>query len=89
MPLAPEKKTEVIQKFARDGQDTGSPEVQIAILTSRIQQVATHLRANKQDKHSRRGLVMMVGKRNRLLRYLKKNDEAKYRETIQALGLRK
>ena len=89
MPLAPEKKTEVIQKFARDGKDTGSPEVQIAVLTERIKQVATHLRANKQDKHSRRGLVMMVGRRNRLLRYLKSKNEASYRETIKALGLRK
>lgn len=89
MPLAAEKKSEVIKNFARDGKDTGSPEVQIAILTERILQVATHLRANKQDKHSRRGLVMMVGKRNRLLRYLKSKDEASYRKTIQALGLRK
>ncbi len=89
MPLAPEKKSEVIKQFARDDKDTGSPEVQIAVLTARIQQIATHLRENKLDKHNRRGLVMMVGKRNRLLRYLKSKDEAKYRETIQALGLRK
>lgn len=89
MPLPPETKSEVIKQFARDDKDTGSPEVQIAILTARIQQIATHLRENKQDKHNRRGLVMMVGKRNRLLRYLKSKNEAKYRETIQALGLRK
>ena len=89
MPLAPEVKQEVIAKFARESGDTGSTEVQIALLTARIQQVAIHLRENKQDVHNRRGLVMMVGKRNRLLRYLKSKNEAKYRETIQALGLRK
>ncbi len=89
MPLPPETKSEVIKKFARDEKDTGSPEVQIAILTERIQQIATHLRANKLDKHSRRGLVMMVSRRNRLLRYLKSKNEASYRETIKALGLRK
>ena len=89
MPLAPEAKQEVIRKFARDEKDTGSPEVQIALLTARIQQIATHLRENKQDNHSRRGLVMMVGKRNRLLRYLKRTNEGSYRETIAALGLRK
>jgi small subunit ribosomal protein S15 len=89
MPLAPEKKSEVIKNFARDDKDTGSPEVQIAVLTARIQQIATHLRENKLDKHGRRGLVMMVGRRNRLLRYLRSKNEAKYRETIQALGLRK
>lgn len=89
MPLAPEIKSEVIQKFGRDGKDTGSPEVQIALLTARIKQIAGHLRENKLDNHSRRGLVMMVGKRNRLLRYLKRESEASYRETIAALGLRK
>lgn len=89
MPLAPEKKTEIIKDFARDGKDTGSPEVQIAILTARIQQVAVHMRANKQDAHNRRGLVQMVSKRNRLLRYLRNNDVETYKATIQKLGLRK
>ena len=89
MPLAPEVKQDIIQKFAREEGDTGSPEVQIAILTARIKQVATHLRDNKLDKHNRRGLVLMVGKRNRLLRYLKRKNEQSYRETIKALGLRK
>jgi small subunit ribosomal protein S15 len=89
MPLAPEKKTEVIKQFARDAKDTGSPEVQIAILTARIQQVAAHLRANKQDTHNRRGLVQMVSKRNRLLRYLSRTDNEAYKATIQKLGLRK
>lgn len=89
MPLPAEQKTEVIKKFARDEKDTGSPEVQIAVLTARIAQIATHLRSNKLDQHGRRGLVLMVGKRNRLLRYLKSKNEASYRETIAALGLRK
>lgn len=89
MPLEPSKKTEIIKEFARDGKDTGSPEVQIAILTARIQQVATHLRANKQDAHNRRGLVQMVSKRNRLLRYISRTDHDAYKATIQKLGLRK
>lgn len=89
MPLAPEKKTEIVKDFAREAKDTGSPEVQIAILTARIQQVAGHLRDNKLDRHSRRGLVQMVSKRNRLLRYLARTKPEVYRETIQRLGLRK
>jgi small subunit ribosomal protein S15 len=86
MPLAPDVKSEVIKKFARDDKDTGSPEVQIALLTARIQQIATHLRENKQDQHNRRGLVMMVGKRNRLLRYLKSKNEAVVPRHDQGLG---
>ena len=89
MPLAPETKEAVIKDFARDGSDTGSPEVQIALLTSRIKQVATHLRAHKQDNHNRRGLVQMVSRRNKLLRYLARTNPEKYRETIKRLGLRK
>lgn len=89
MPLAPDKKQAIIKDFGRDDKDTGSPEVQIALLTARIQQVAVHLRENRQDVHNRRGLVMMVGKRNRLLRYLAKTDNPSYRETIKRLGLRK
>jgi small subunit ribosomal protein S15 len=89
MPLLPEKKTAIIQDFARDGKDTGSPEVQIAILTARIAQVAIHLRANKLDAHNRRGLVQMVSRRNRLLRYLARTDNDAYKATIQKLGLRK
>lgn len=89
MPLLPEKKTAIIQDFARDAKDTGSPEVQIAILTARIAQVATHLRANKLDAHNRRGLVQMVSRRNRLLRYLARTDNDAYKATIQKLGLRK
>lgn len=89
MPLDTQVKQQTIKEFARKEGDTGSPEVQIALLTRRIQQIAAHMRENKQDTHSRRGLVMLVGKRNRLLRYLQKKDRAKYLETIQALGLRK
>ncbi len=89
MPLAPEIKQSVVKDFARDAGDTGSPEVQIALLTSRIAQVATHLRNHKLDKHNRRGLVQMVSRRNKLLRYLARTNPEKYRETIQRLGLRK
>lgn len=89
MPLAPEKKTDIIKEFARDGKDTGSPEVQVAILTARIAQVATHMRANKLDAHNRRGLVQMVSRRNRLLRYLRTTDVEAYKATIKKLGLRK
>jgi len=87
--IAADKKQEVIADFRREENDTGSPEVQIALLTSRIQEVTTHLRQNKQDFHSRRGLVMMVGKRNRLLRYLARTDRDRYLDTIKKLGLRK
>lgn len=89
MPLDPEVKAEVIKKFARDESDTGSAEVQIALLTARIKQVAEHMREHKQDTHNRRGLVMMVAKRNRLLRYLRRTDPDLYRKTIGELGLRK
>lgn len=89
MPLPPEEKQQIIKDFARKEGDSGSPEVQIALLTARIKQVATHLRDNKGDVHNRRGLVMMVSKRNRLLRYLSKKDHNAYLDTIQRLGLRK
>ena len=89
MPLAPETKQQIIKDFARDEKDSGSPEVQIAILTSRIKQVATHLREHKGDTHNRRGLVQMVSKRNRLLRYLARTNPDAYRATIKRLGLRK
>ncbi len=89
MPLPVEEKQQIIKDFARKEGDSGSPEVQIALLTARIKQVATHLRENKGDVHNRRGLVMMVSKRNRLLRYLSKKDHAVYLELIGKLGLRK
>lgn len=89
MSITAEKKSGVISDFKRHETDSGSPEVQIALLTTRIKEVAEHLKTHKQDNHSRRGLVLMVGKRNRLLRYLARTNRASYLETIQRLGLRK
>lgn len=89
MALTKEKKTSIIKKFARDEKDTGSPEVQIAILTEEINALTEHLKNNKQDKHSKRGLLMKVGKRRSLLNYLLENDVKRYRAIIQKLGLRK
>ena len=82
MALKKDVKTKIIKEFARDEKDTGSPEVQIAVLTARINALTEHLKNNKQDKHSKRGLLMMVGKRRSLLNYLKENDVKKYRELI-------
>lgn len=89
MALTKEAKTKVIKKFARDDKDTGSPEVQIAILNEEINALTEHLKNNKQDKHSKRGLLIKVGKRRNLLNYLLKNDVKKYREVVKELGLRK
>ena len=83
------RKQEIIQKFARHEGDTGSPEVQIAVLTKRINDLTEHLRVNKKDHHSRRGLLSMVGKRRGLLDYLKKIDVIRYRELIAELGVRR
>ena len=82
-------KTEIIEAFGRHPGDTGSPEVQIALLTARINHLNEHLKINKNDKHSRRGLLKMVGKRKGLLDYLKKKDLEGYRALIAKLGLRK
>ena len=82
-------KQEVIAKYGRKEGDTGSPEVQIAVLTSRINDLTEHLRVHKQDNHSRRGLLMMVGKRRSLLDYLAKKDINRYRAIVAKLGLRK
>lgn len=89
MALTKEGKAKVINKFRRDSKDTGSPEVQIAILTSEITNLTNHLKEHKHDFHSRRGLLKKVGRRRNLLNYLKKNDIAKYREVLEKLGLRK
>ena len=89
MALTKEKKTSIIKKFARDEKDTGSPEVKIAILTEEINALTEHLKNNKQDKHSKRGLLIKVGKRRSLLNYLLENDVVKYREVVKKLGLRK
>lgn len=82
-------KKEIIAKFGRSPEDTGSPEVQVALLTARINHLTEHLKEHKKDHHSRRGLLMMVGQRKGLLNYIKAKDIVKYRELIAALGLRK
>ena len=83
------EKTEIIKKYARHEGDTGSPEVQIAVLTKRINDLTEHLRVNKKDHHSRRGLLKMVGQRRTLLNYLTKVDIERYRAIIAELGIRK
>lgn len=87
--ITKEKKAEIVSKFARSEGDTGSPEVQVAILTERIRELNDHLSVNKKDHHSRRGLLKMVGQRRRLLSYLQKKDIERYRKLIADLGLRK
>jgi small subunit ribosomal protein S15 len=89
MPLTVEQKREVISQFGKDESDTGSPEVQIALLTRRINHLTEHLREHKHDHHSRRGLLMLVGQRRRLLNYLSRKDLDRYRGLIQELGLRR
>ena len=89
MALKKDVKAKIIKKYARDEKDTGSPEVQIAILTEEINALTEHLQNNKQDKHSKRGLLIKVGKRKSLLNYLVKTDVKKYREVVASLGLRK
>ena len=88
MSLAKEKKAELIDRFGRADGDTGSAEVQIALLTERINELTEHLRTHVKDHHSRRGLLMMVGKRRRLLRYLERHDLERYRSLVSELGLR-
>ena len=87
--ISKELKSEIIEKYKRDEKDTGSPEVQIAILTERINELTEHLKIHKKDNHSRRGLLKMVGKRRNLLNYLAKKDINRYREIVTKLGLRK
>ena len=89
MTLIKEEKQEIIEKFRLHDTDTGSAAVQIAIMTKRINTLNEHLKENKKDNHSRRGLVMLVGKRKRLLDYLKNKDLEEYRKLIKDLGLRK
>lgn len=89
MGLAAVKKAEVVKKFARGPSDTGSPEVQIALLSERINYLTEHFRVHAKDHHSRRGLLMLVGQRRRLLDYLKKKNVERYRAVIQQLGIRK
>ncbi|MFH1452465.1 MAG: 30S ribosomal protein S15 [Armatimonadota bacterium] len=89
MPLVKEKKEKVIEENRVHEKDTGSPEVQIAILTERINQLTGHLNTHKKDHHSRRGLLMMVGRRRGLLNYLMKKDINRYRVIVKKLGLRR
>jgi small subunit ribosomal protein S15 len=89
MPLGKEEKSAIIREYGRSPEDTGSPEVQIAILTTRINQLTEHLKVHKHDEHSRRGLLKMVGQRRRHLTYLSRKDPERYREIIRRLGLRK
>jgi small subunit ribosomal protein S15 len=89
MSITAEKKAEVIKDNARDDNDTGSPEVQVAILTTRINQLTDHFKMHAKDNHSRRGLLMMVNKRRSLLDYLKREDSERYTALIAKLGLRK
>lgn len=87
--ISKEKKSEIITNFGRTPEDTGSPEVQIALLSERINELTEHLKSNKKDHHSRRGLLKMVGARRGLLEYLKKTNIEGYRTLIERLGLRK
>jgi small subunit ribosomal protein S15 len=89
MSITAERKAQVIKDHARAKEDTGSPEVQIAILTSRIQTLTDHFKTHAKDNHSRRGLLMMVNKRRSLLDYLRKEDAQRYTDLIAKLGLRK
>ncbi len=89
MAVLTEQRAEIVKNYATHPKDTGSPEVQIALLSSRIQEVSEHLKLHDHDFHSRRGLIMLVGKRNRLLRYLARTDPQRYQTLIGRLGLRK
>ncbi len=89
MALVPEKKQELVQKFKRHEKDTGSPEVQVALLTERITYLTEHFKTHKKDHHSRRGLLKLVGQRRRLLDYLRSFDAGRYKVLIDELGIRK
>jgi small subunit ribosomal protein S15 len=87
--LTLDEKREIIDRFGKDSTDTGSPEVQVALLSARIRQLTDHLREHRKDHHSRRGLLMLVGQRRRLLNYLQRKDLDRYRTLIGELGLRR
>jgi small subunit ribosomal protein S15 len=89
MSVTAERKRELVDKFGRSENDTGSAEVQVALLTERINELTEHLRTHTKDHHSRRGLLMLVGKRRRLLRYLESSDVERYRSLVSELGLRR
>lgn len=87
--MTKERKSEILSTYAREANDTGSVEVQVALLTERINELTEHLKVHKKDDHSRRGLLIMVGKRKRLLKYLERKDVERYRNLISKLGIRK
>ena len=89
MSITPERKTELINEYQTKAGDTGSPEVQVAILTERIKNLTEHLQTHAKDNHSRRGLLLMVGQRRRLLDYTRRKEEARYRTLIERLGIRR
>ena len=89
MPLPVSRKREYVETYARSPKDSGSPEVQVALLTGRIEQLTQHLSTHKKDHHSRRGLLRLVGQRRRLLDYLRSRDFARYRGLIEKLGIRR
>jgi small subunit ribosomal protein S15 len=89
MPLTLERKAELTKQFGKDERDTGNSRVQIALLSERITELTSHLRAHSKDHHSRRGLLMLVGRRRRLLNYMQRSDLEGYRELIKELGLRR
>ncbi|OSQ50246.1 30S ribosomal protein S15 [Thalassospira alkalitolerans] len=89
MSITAERKAELIKEYAQKDGDTGSPEVQVSILTERIKNLTEHMKEHKHDFHSRRGLLMMVGQRRRLLKYLQRKDQSRYETVIERLGLRR
>ena len=89
MSISPERKQELIKEYATSKDDTGSPEVQVAILTERIKNLTEHFQSHKKDNHSRRGLLKMVSQRRKLLDYVKAGDDARYRDLIKRLGIRR
>ncbi len=89
MPLTPEVKKELLEQYRRGAGDSGSPEVQVALLTERIRDLTEHLKAHKKDHHSRTGLLKLVGKRKKLMEYLKNTDAERYQALVERLGLRR
>ncbi len=89
MALTPEVKKEIIAKYGNSPTDTGSPEAQVALLSKRIEEITEHLKTNKHDHHNRRGLLLLVGQRRRILQYLAKTDINRYRAIIEKLGIRR
>ncbi len=89
MSISPDRKQELVKEFATGNGDTGSPEVQVAILTERIKNLTGHFQTHKKDNHSRRGLLKLVSQRRKLLDYVKRNDEARYKSLIERLGIRR